>query len=196
MAVPTLDQLRLEAATCTACDLYRDATQTVFGEGPAGADAMLVGEQPGDQEDRIGAPFVGPAGRVLDDALREAGVDRAQVYVTNAVKHFKYEQRGRRRIHQRPNRTEQVACHRWIETEVATVRPRLLVCLGAVAATSLLGPKASVGKLRGRPVESDLAELVAVTVHPSSILRAPDEAARRASYDGFRNDLTAAFSWL
>ncbi|HEX2701577.1 MAG TPA: UdgX family uracil-DNA binding protein [Acidimicrobiales bacterium] len=196
MAVSTLDQLRADAATCTDCDLYRDATQTVFGEGPATADAVLVGEQPGDQEDRTGAPFVGPAGRVLDDALRAAGVDRTKVYVTNAVKHFKFEQRGKRRIHQRPNRTEQVACHRWIESELASIRPRLVVCLGAVAATSLLGPKATVARLRGRPVESDLAELVAVTVHPSSILRAPDDEARRLAYDGLRNDLAAAFSWL
>jgi uracil-DNA glycosylase len=196
MAVITIDQLRAEAAGCTACDLYEGATQTVFGEGPADADAMLVGEQPGDQEDKAGEPFVGPAGRVLDDALRDAGVDRRQVYVTNAVKHFKFEQRGKRRIHQRPNRTEQVACHRWIEAELAAVRPRLVVCLGAVAATSLLGPKATVGRLRGAPVESALAELVAVTVHPSSILRAPDEAARRTAYEGFRDDLRTAFSWL
>ena len=192
----TLEQLRERAASCTACDLYRQATQTVFGKGPADADAMLIGEQPGDQEDRTGTPFVGPAGRVLDDALRDAGVERDRVYVTNAVKHFKFEQRGKRRIHQRPNRTEQVACHRWLEGELAAIRPRLVVCLGAVAATSVLGPKATVGKLRGAPVESDLAQWVVVTVHPSSILRSPDEAARRVAFDGLVSDLRTAFGWL
>ena len=192
----TLDDLRAAAADCTACALYGPATQTVFGEGPPDAEAVLVGEQPGDQEDKAGTPFVGPAGRVLDDGLEAAGVDRSQVYVTNAVKHFKFEQRGKRRIHQRPNRTEQVACHRWLEAELQALPARLVVCMGAVAATSLLGPKATVGRLRGHPVDSELAEWVAVTVHPSSILRAPDEAARRTAYEGFVADLRTAFSWL
>jgi DNA polymerase len=194
--VVSLGQLRKEAAGCTACDLYARATQTVFGEGPRDADAMLIGEQPGDQEDLAGAPFVGPAGRVLDDALEAIGVDRDQVYVTNAVKHFKWEARGKRRIHQRPNRTEQVACHQWLDREMAVVAPRLVVCLGAVAATSVLGPKARVGAMRGQRIESDVAELVTVTVHPSSILRISDRDERNEHFEGFRADLELAFSWL
>ena len=193
--VPTLDELRVEAASCTACDLYRNATQTVFGAGPEHADVMLVGEQPGDQEDRAGEPFVGPAGRLLDRALDEAGIDREQLYVTNAVKHFKWEARGKRRIHQRPNRSEQVACHRWLEAELAAVQPKLVVCLGAVAATSVIGPKAKVGELRGTVVPTPLDAIVTVTVHPSSVLRAPDDQ-RDAAYAGLRDDLARARSWL
>ena len=191
-----LDELRHLAASCTNCPLYERATQTVFGAGPASATAMLVGEQPGDQEDKEGEPFVGPAGRMLDRALEEIGVDRETVYVTNAVKHFKWEPRGKRRIHQRPNRAEQVACRPWLESELEVIQPRLLVCLGAVAATSLLGPKVSVTKARGQQLESELAELVTVTVHPSSVLRASDDAARRAAYEGLRHDLDIAFGWL
>jgi DNA polymerase len=194
--VPSLAKLRTAAAECTDCDLYARATQTVFGEGPRDAEAMLVGEQPGDQEDIAGAPFVGPAGRVLDDALEAIGVARDEIYVTNAVKHFKWEARGKRRIHQRPNRTEQVACHQWLERELEVVSPRLVVCLGAVAATSLLGPKARVGALRGTRVESDIAELVTVTVHPSSILRVSDRDERQQAFEGLRSDLEEAFSWL
>lgn len=197
--VPDTSSLSVAAKAvqkCKGCDLYKNATQAVFGEGLAKAKLVLVGEQPGDQEDLQGRPFVGPAGAVLEKALAEIRLSREKIYVTNAVKHFKFEQRGKRRIHQRPNRTEQVACRRWLDAELAALRPRLVVCLGAVAATALLGPKATVGGLRGRPVPSDLADLVAVTVHPSSILRAPDEAARRLAYGGFRDDLRTAFSWL
>jgi DNA polymerase len=194
--VTSVDALRAEAAGCTACDLYRRATQVVFGEGPVDADAMMVGEQPGDHEDRAGRPFVGPAGQVLDDALAAIGIARDSVYVTNAVKHFKWEARGKRRIHKRPDRSEQIACHRWMDAEVEVVRPRLIVCLGAVAATSLLGPKARVGELRGHPVDSPLAELVTVTIHPSAVLRQRDAAARDEAFRGFRDDLRRAFAWL
>jgi DNA polymerase len=194
--MPSVESLRTEATRCTACDLYQRATQVVFGEGPAPAEVMLVGEQPGDQEDRAGRPFVGPAGRVLDDALAAIDVDRDAVYVTNAVKHFKWEPHGKRRIHKRPDRTEQIACHRWIEAEIDAVRPRLIVCLGAVAAVSLLGPKARVGALRGRRIESPLADLVAVTIHPSAVLRTEDGPARDEAFAGLRDDLAAAFSWL
>jgi DNA polymerase len=192
----SVESLRAQAQDCTACDLYQRATQVVFGEGPAPADAMLVGEQPGDQEDRAGHPFVGPAGRVLDDALAAIGVDRDSVYVTNAVKHFKWEPRGKRRIHKRPDRTEQVACHRWIEAEIETVSPRLIVCLGAVAAVSLLGPKARVGTMRGRRLDTPLADLMAVTIHPSAVLRTEEGPARDEAFAGLRNDLALAFSWL
>jgi DNA polymerase len=192
----TLRTLRAEATSCTACELYQRATQVVFGDGPARAPAMLVGEQPGDQEDRKGKPFVGPAGRVLDDALADIGVDRASVYVTNAVKHFKWEARGKRRIHKRPDRAEQVACHPWLEAELEVVRPQLVVCLGAVAAVSLLGPAARVGTLRGRPVDAPFADHVAVTIHPSAVLREAEGQAREAAYAGLRDDLARAFSWL
>jgi DNA polymerase len=194
--MPSVESLRTEATRCTACDLYQRATQVVFGEGPAPAEVMLVGEQPGDQEDRAGRPFVGPAGRVLDDALAAIDVDRDAVYVTNAVKHFKWEPHGKRRIHKRPDRTEQIACHRWIEAEIDAVRPRLIVCLGAVAAVSLLGPKARVGALRGRRIDSPLADLVAVTIHPSAVLRTEDGPARDEAFAGLRDDLAVAFSWL
>jgi uracil-DNA glycosylase family protein len=174
---PTLPKLREAAAGCRACGLWRLGTQTVFGAGPRKAPVMLVGEQPGDQEDRAGQPFVGPAGRVLDRALEEAGIDRDDAYVTNAVKHFKWKAgRGKRRLHQRPDAVEVRACRPWLEAELAVVRPKLLTVLGATAAQSLLGPSFRVTRSRGTVVESDLAPVVTATVHPSSILRGdPDE---------------------
>jgi uracil-DNA glycosylase len=188
---PTLPKLRAAAAGCTACHLYKLGTQTVFGEGSAKADVVFVGEQPGDQEDLTGKPFVGPAGRVLDEGLGAAGIDRSKVYVTNAVKHFKWEPRGKRRIHQKPNWAEMTACRPWLEAELATIKPEVLVCLGATAAQSLLGRQFRVTKMRGVPVESDLAPSVVATVHPSSILRAPDEGARQEAMQDFVRDLKA-----
>jgi uracil-DNA glycosylase len=188
---PTLPRLRAAAAGCTACHLYKLGTQTVFGEGSADADVVFVGEQPGDQEDLTGRPFVGPAGRVLDEGLAAAGIDRSQVYVTNAVKHFKWEPRGKRRIHQKPNWAEMTACRPWLEAELAVVQPDVLVCLGATAAQSLLGRQFRVTKMRGVPVESELAPSVVATVHPSSILRAPDEGARQEAMRDFIRDLKA-----
>jgi uracil-DNA glycosylase len=188
---PTLPKLRAAAAGCTGCHLYTLGTQTVFGEGSSDADVVFVGEQPGDQEDLAGRPFVGPAGRVLDEGLAAAGIDRSQVYVTNAVKHFKWEPRGKRRIHQKPNWAEMTACRPWLEAELAVVQPDVLVCLGATAAQSLLGRQFRVTKMRGVPVESELAPTVMATVHPSSILRAPDEAARQEAMRDFIRDLKA-----
>jgi DNA polymerase len=186
---PDLDGLRSAAAGCTACDLYRDATQTVFGEGAPEAEVMLVGEQPGDGEDRAGRPFVGPAGRMLDQALGEAGIDRELAYVTNVVKHFKFERRGRLRVHKKPNAEQVHACFPWLESELALVRPRVLVLLGATAAQALLGSSFRVSRQRGQFLDSDLAPRVLATVHPSSILRAPDEEARALAYKGFVADL-------
>jgi uracil-DNA glycosylase len=186
---PTLSNVRAVAAGCKACHLYKLGTQTVFGEGPRRAEIMLVGEQPGDAEDLAGHPFVGPAGRVLDRALEEAGIDRRTVYVTNVVKHFKWEPRGKRRIHAKPNSAEIVACRPWLETEIALVKPRVLVCLGATAAQALLGRTFKVSRQRGEIVESPLAPIVTATVHPSSILRAPDDEARRAEMSRFVADL-------
>jgi uracil-DNA glycosylase len=186
---PSLRKLREAAAGCRACPLWKDATQTVFGEGPAKAAVVLVGEQPGDREDRDGRPFVGPAGRVLDDALADAGIDRKLVYVTNAVKHFKWTPRGKRRIHQKPNAEEIAACRPWLDAELAVVKPDVLVALGATAAQALLGRGFRVTRDRGVPVDSDLAPNVLATVHPSSILRARDEAERREAYDAFVADL-------
>ena len=183
-----MTELRKAAAACTACDLHKTGTQTVFGEGSEGAKAMFVGEQPGDQEDKAGKPFVGPAGQLFDQALEEAGIDRQGVYVTNVVKHFKWVARGKRRIHQKPNAAEVAACRPWLEAELEVVKPRVLVCLGATAAQALLGREFRVTRERGRPVESDLAENVVATVHPSSILRA-DPADREREYDAFVNDL-------
>ncbi len=174
---------------CRACDLWRNATRGVPGEGPARAKLMLVGEQPGDQEDQAGRPFVGPAGRLLDRALEDAGIDRSQVYVTNVVKHFKWEPRGKRRIHAKPNSTEIAACRPWLEAEIATVRPRAIVCLGATAAQALLGRAFKVSVERGRFVPSPLAPLVMATVHPSSLLRAPDAETRRREVARFVEDL-------
>jgi DNA polymerase len=185
----TLESARDMAAGCKACDLYKRGTQTVFGEGPKRAHIMLVGEQPGDAEDIAGHPFVGPAGKLLDRALEEAGIDRRIVYVTNVVKHFKWEPRGKRRIHAKPNAAEVGACRPWLETEIALVKPRVLVCLGATAAQALLGKSFKVSKQRGEFVESSLAPLVTATVHPSSILRAPDDDARREEMKRFVIDL-------
>jgi DNA polymerase len=185
----TLESVRDMAAGCKACDLYKRGTQTVFGEGPQRARVMMVGEQPGDAEDLAGHPFVGPAGKLLDRALEEAGIDRRIVYVTNVVKHFKWEPRGKRRIHAKPNAGEISACRPWLETEIALVKPRVLVCLGATAAQALLGQSFKVSRQRGQFVESSLAPLVTATVHPSSILRAPDDDARRDEMKRFVADL-------
>jgi DNA polymerase len=184
-----LDELRAEAAGCKACPLWQTGTQTVFGEGADSAQVMFVGEQPGDQEDKQGRPFVGPAGRILDEALVAAGIDRGTTYVTNAVKHFKWEARGKRRIHAKPTWTEQMACRPWLESELQVVQPRVLVCLGATAAQSLLGKQFRVTKERGRWLESELAEYVTATIHPSSILRQRDDESRHRELDGFVNDL-------
>jgi uracil-DNA glycosylase len=186
---PTLPRLREAVEGCRGCELWRAATQAVFGEGRARAPLMLVGEQPGDQEDLDGRPFVGPAGRVLDEALAEAGIDRGATYVTNAVKHFKFEARGKRRIHAKPTWSETTACRPWLEAELAVVRPRVLVCLGATAAQSLLGKQFRVTKQSGEWVESDLAELVTATIHPSAILRQRDADSRRAEQARFVDDL-------
>jgi uracil-DNA glycosylase family protein len=193
---PTLPRLRKAAAGCRACALWQTGTQTVFGEGPARADVMLVGEQPGDQEDKQGRPFVGPAGRVLDEALELAGVDRGRAYLTNAVKHFKWEARGTRRIHAKPTWSEQMACKPWLEAELAAVRPRVLVCLGATAAQSLLGKQFRVTKERGRWIESDLAEYVTATIHPSAVLRERDTESRHRALAGLVADLKLAASVL
>ena len=186
-----LDALRAEAGDCRACDLWKTGTQVVFGEGPAGANAMFVGEQPGDQEDKAGRPFVGPAGKLFDKALADAGIDREQVYVTNVVKHFKWVGRGKRRIHQKPNWSEVDACRPWLEGELAAVEPRVLVCLGATAAQALLGRQFRVTRERGKPVESDLAEHVLATIHPSAILRGDPES-REQEYATFVRDLKVA----
>ena len=186
---PTLPAVREVAQGCKACDLYKKGTQTVFGEGPSRAEIMMVGEQPGDAEDIAGHPFVGPAGKLLDRALADAGIDRSRVYVTNVVKHFKWEPRGKRRIHAKPNAAEIGACRPWLDTEIALVRPRVLVCLGATAAQALLGRAFRVSQQRGTFVDSPLAPLVTATVHPSSILRAPDDAARREEMQTFVEDL-------
>jgi DNA polymerase len=185
---PSLPKLRAAAAGCTACPLHETGTQTVFGEGTSKAEVVFVGEQPGDQEDLQGKPFVGPAGKLLDKALEDAGIDRSQVYVTNVVKHFKWQARGKRRIHQKPNWSEIAACRPWLEAELEVVEPRVLVCLGATAAQALLGRDFRVSRQRGVPVESDLAEHVLATVHPSSILRA-DEGQRELEYRAFVDDL-------
>ena len=186
---PTLKAVREVAAGCKACDLYARGTQTVFGDGPRKAQIMMVGEQPGDAEDVAGHPFVGPAGKLLDTALADAGIDRRLVYVTNVVKHFKWESRGKRRIHAKPNAAEIAACRPWLETEIALVKPRVLVCLGATAAQALIGKAFKVSQRRGQFVASTLAPLVTATVHPSSILRAPDEDSRRAEMRSFVDDL-------
>jgi uracil-DNA glycosylase family protein len=185
----SLEEVRAAAAGCKACDLWKLGTQTVFGEGASGATVMFVGEQPGNDEDLAGRPFVGPAGRLFDEALAEAGIDRAQTYVTNAVKHFKWEPRGKRRIHQKPNAAEMAACRPWLEAELSLVKPKVVVALGATAAQTLLGRGFRVTKQRGVPVESPLAPYVLATVHPSSILRAPDEQARREAMRDFVADL-------
>jgi uracil-DNA glycosylase len=186
---PTLAKLRAAAAACTACPLYRTGTQTVFGEGLAAARAIFVGEQPGDSEDRIGRPFVGPAGKLLDRALEEAGIDRKLVYVTNVVKHFKWMARGKRRLHEKPNAREIAACRPWLEAELAVVKPEVLVCLGATAAQALLGKSFKVTQMRGEILHHELAASVMATVHPSSILRAPDDESRHREMELFIRDL-------
>ena len=188
-ANPTLEKLREAAAGCQACDLWKRGTQTVFGEGSRHAKVMFVGEQPGDQEDLQGRPFVGPAGRVLDKALEIAGIDRNDVYVTNAVKHFKWEPRGKRRIHKKPRQLEIAACRPWLEAEIAVTKPEVVVCLGATAAQSLLGTKFKVTERRGEVMPSTLAPFIVATVHPSSILRAPDEEARQEAMTAFVDDI-------
>ena len=185
----SLDELRGAAAICTACDLWKTGTQTVFGEGEQASTVMFIGEQPGDKEDLAGRPFVGPAGALLDKALEEAGIDRTKVYVTNVVKHFKWEPRGKRRIHKKPNGAEIAACRPWLNAELRAVKPRAIICLGATAAQAILGPKFRVSTQRGERVQSDLAEYVTATVHPSSILRAPTDEARRTERERFVADL-------
>jgi uracil-DNA glycosylase family protein len=188
---PTLPRLREAAAGCRACPLWKSGTQTVFGTGRRSAKVMLVGEQPGDHEDREGKPFVGPAGRILDQALEEAGIERKDAYVTNVVKHFKWTPRGKRRIHQRPNAEEITACRPWLEGELRVVKPKVLVCLGATAAKALLGAGFRVTQDRGDLVETDLAPIATGTVHPSSILRIDDEDERRIAREDFTDDLRA-----
>ena len=185
----TLPKLREAVQGCRGCDLYRNATQAVFGEGARHAEVMFVGEQPGDKEDLAGRPFVGPAGKLLDRALEEAGIDRSETYVTNAVKHFKWQARGKRRIHQKPSWSETAACRPWLEAEIDAVTPRVVVCLGATAAQSLLGRDFRVTQHRGEVLESDLAEHVTATVHPSSILRQQDDASREAEFAALVDDL-------
>ena len=182
----TYEVLRAAVQKCEGCPLYLNATQAVFGEGPLPPEVMLVGEQPGDQEDQAGRPFVGPAGRLLDKALEEAGIDRERAYVTNAVKHFKWKARGPRRIHDKPAWTEQVACRPWLEEELALAKPRALVLLGATAAQTLLGRDFRITRSRGVPLDSELAELVLATIHPSAVLRADD---REETYAGLVQDL-------
>jgi DNA polymerase len=186
---PTLPKLRAAAGECRSCDLYRKGTQTVFGEGGATARVMMVGEQPGDREDLAGKPFVGPAGRILDEALAQAGIDRRDVYVTNVVKHFNWEPRGKRRIHKKPRAWEIRACRPWLDEELKAVQPDVLVCLGASAAQALLGNKFRVTSQRGKLVKSELAAQVLATVHPSSILRAPDSETRKLETEKFVEDL-------
>ena len=186
--------VRAAARKCTACHLHKRATQTVFGEGPKDAPMMLVGEQPGDYEDVAGKPFVGPAGKIMDQALEEAGIDRKQVYVTNAVKHFKWEPRGKRRIHQKPNSREIAACRPWLEAELRLVKPKLLVCLGATAAQTIFGPSFRVTRERGKVMSSKFAPRVLATVHPSSLLRQPDEESRQREYKNFVADLRTAMN--
>jgi uracil-DNA glycosylase len=191
----SLKQLREIASGCQACDLWKRGTQTVFGAGKSGSQIMFVGEQPGNEEDLEGAPFVGPAGRLLDKALAEAGIDRKLTYVTNVVKHFKWEPRGKRRIHQKPNAVEITACLPWLEAEIQLVHPKLVVCLGATAAQSLLGRSFRVTQQRGQVIDMPMGKAMA-TVHPSSILRAPDDASRRAETEKFIDDLRQAAAYL
>src|SRR2546421_1373481 len=185
----SLKAFREAAADCQACDLWERGTQTVFGEGARRAEIVFVGEQPGNEEDLTGHPFVGPAGRLLDDALEEAGIDRSQTYLTNVVKHFKWEPRGKRRIHKKPNAREISACRPWLEAEIAMIKPKVIVALGATAAQALLGLKFRVTKQRGQFIESTLAPYIMATIHPSAILRAPDDETRRLERRRFVDDL-------
>ena len=193
---PDLEQLREAAAECTACPLYKNATQTVFGEGPDGAVIMFVGEQPGDSEDLAGHPFVGPAGKMLDRCIKEAGINRRRAYVTNAVKHFKWVPRGTRRIHNKPNSMEIAACFPWLEAEIAAVKPKIVVALGATAAQALFGKAFRVTRERGKLVPSRFAPYAMATVHPSSLLRAPDEETRHREIAHFTEDLKKAATLL
>ena len=186
---PSINKLRDEAADCKRCDLWKIGTQTVFGEGKQTSTVMFIGEQPGDKEDLAGRPFVGPAGALLDKALVEAGIDRSRVYVTNVVKHFKWEPRGKRRIHKKPNAVEINACMPWLQSEINAIKPRAIICLGATAAQAVIGPKFKVSIQRGQFVKSPLAEFVTATVHPSSILRAPSDEARHLEMKQFIADL-------
>ena len=185
----SMAQLRESAAGCTGCDLYKCATQTVFGEGAGRASMMFVGEQPGDQEDLVGRPFVGPAGKILDKALAEAGIVRRDLYVTNAVKHFKWEPQGKRRKHKKPTATEIAACRPWLEAEIEVVKPRVIVCLGVTAAQAVFGKAVRLNEMRGRPWSTSIAPIVFVTVHPSAVLRHPDAVERDREYRGFVEDL-------
>lgn len=187
-----LEDLKEAAAGCRACDLWENATQTVFGEGAGRARMMLVGEQPGDQEDLQGEPFVGPAGRLLEKALEEAGIDRAKVYITNAVKHFRWTRRGKRRLHEKPNAGQIRACRPWLEAELEAVRPRVMVLMGATAAQSVMGPSFRVSVQRGQVLRSPSGVPVVATVHPSSILRAPDDESREIALKSFISDLRVA----
>ena len=189
---PTLQRVREAARDCRACELWKRGTQTVFGEGTRKAELMFIGEQPGNEEDLSGHPFVGPAGKLLDRALQEAGIERILVYVTNVVKHFKWEPRGKRRIHKKPNASEIGACRPWLDTEIELVKPRVIVCLGATAAQAVIDPRFKVTTHRGEFVPSTLAPFVMATVHPSSILRAPDHEARHREMAHFVEDLRAA----
>jgi DNA polymerase len=193
---PSISGMRAAVQECRACDLWENATQGVMGEGARGASLMLVGEQPGDKEDLQGHPFVGPAGRVLDDGLAQAGIDTEDVYITNVVKHFRYKARGKRRIHQKPDRWQVSACLPWLETELEMVKPQALVLLGATAAQALLGSQIRIGRDRGKPVESELAELVTLTAHPSSILRSRTDEERAEAMAAFVSDFKAVARWL
>ncbi|MGH9522930.1 MAG: UdgX family uracil-DNA binding protein [Terriglobales bacterium] len=186
---PTLPKLRQAAAGCKACDLWKTGTQTVFGEGASRAKVLFVGEQPGDKEDLAGKPFVGPAGGVLDKALVAAGIERSETFVTNAVKHFKWEPRGKRRLHKKPNSIEIAACRPWLNAEIEVVKPQVIVALGATAAQALLGKDFRVTQRRGELIESEMAPYIVATVHPSSILRAPDDDSRHAEMARFIGDL-------
>jgi uracil-DNA glycosylase len=185
----TLAVLRSAVQDCRACDLYKHANQAVFGEGPRASSIVLIGEQPGDEEDRQGHPFVGPSGHLLDRALVDAGIDRSSIYVTNAVKHFKFEERGKRRIHKKPNGAEMKACHPWLEAEIALIKPAIIVCLGATAAQSVFGSDYRVTKERGKFVAHPWAKHATSTIHPSAVLRAPTGEQRQLEYEHFVADL-------
>jgi DNA polymerase len=195
-ATHSIARLRAAAAECEGCELFRRATQTVFGEGPATARLMLVGETPGDQEDLAGHPFVGAAGRLLDDLLAEAGIDRRKTYVTNAVKHFKWEPRGKRRLHAKPSSREIAACRPWLEAEIASIEPELIVCLGATAAQGLLGRDFRITRQRGKILPGDDGRRILATYHPSAVLRAPDEDSRHQMRGDMLRDLRTAAGWL
>jgi DNA polymerase len=193
---PTLKKLRIAAASCTGCPLYKIGSQTVFGEGRPEAKVLFVGEQPGNEEDVTGKPFIGPAGKLLDRCLAEAGIDRDQTYVTNAVKHFKWEPRGKKRLHKKPSAREIAACRPWLEAEIAVLKPAVIVALGATAAQTLLGKDFRVTQSRGKPIPSPLAPRVIATVHPSSLLRAPDEETRCVETARFIEDLSVVAKWI